>query len=36
LIIKENEDDRINNGYGWGFIENRLGFGLGFGLGLGF
>jgi hypothetical protein len=34
LITKENEGDRINNGYGWGFIENRLGLGLGLELGL--
>jgi hypothetical protein len=31
LIIKKSKDDRINNGYGWGFIENGLGFELGLG-----
>jgi hypothetical protein len=34
LIAKESEGGRANNGYGWGFIENRLGLGLGLGLGL--
>jgi hypothetical protein len=32
LITKENKDGRANNGYRWGFIENRLGLGLGLGL----